>query len=329
MAAAEEAVVTEAGTSARGVPAEVAPAAEAEVPAPEAPTGAEEPASAVAMEGEVATGILAPPPAPEAVAMSGEPAVASSGGPTAAPTGVGARAPGLSASLAASGMMEPISTVASGSAPASASDTPVPKVWRGSVLHWSSRDDPPRHLFTLDDAAEWRKWQAVQGGLANARTALSSVFGELDSVVLPGCQVATAQQVINDLQRREQAAQEDARRAEAKFQAVVDKARLDREEVQATTAERARLDAKELAQLKGDLDALHKTVERIRRERQKAWQERDFEAARKGKAETMAAELGMEVDEMARLREVLDAERAEHGTLRDAVRVVCDGLGVV
>ena len=34
-------------------------------------------------------------------------------------------------------------------------------------------------------------------------------------------------------------------------------------------------------------------------------------------------------DEIARLRELLDVERGEHGTLRDVVRVVCDSLGVV
>ena len=43
-------------------------------------------------------------------------------------------------------------------------------------------------------------------------------------------QVATTQGVIGDLQRREEAAQEEARRSEAKLQAVVDKARLNREE---------------------------------------------------------------------------------------------------
>ncbi|XP_012700626.1 uncharacterized protein LOC105914174 [Setaria italica] len=281
-ATARMAAAREAGTSTRGVLAEVA-----EVPAPEAPMGAETPASAVATEGVAATGTLAPAAASEAVAPTG--------GPAAASTGARTRAPGPSVSPASSGMVEPVLTAASGLAPASASATPVPKAWRGSILRWSSRDDPSRHLFTLDDATEWRRWQAMQGGLANARTALFSALGELDSVVLPSSQVAAAQQVIDDLQRRERAAQEDARRAVAKFQAIVDQARLDREELQAATAKRARLDAEELTQLRGDFDALQKTVERIRRERQKAWQERDFEVARKGKVEKMAAELGAEV----------------------------------
>ena len=33
--------------------------------------------------------------------------------------------------------------------------------------------------------------------------------------------------------------------------------------------------------------------------------------------------------EFAKLRDLLDAERGEHGALRDAVRVISDGLGVV
>ncbi|XP_012701334.1 nucleoporin NSP1-like [Setaria italica] len=176
----EEAVATETGTSTQGAMAEVAPAAEAEVPAPEAPTGVEALASAVAMEGEVATGMLAPPPASEAVAPTG--------GPAATSTGAGARVPGPSVNPTASGMVEPILMAASGSAPTSTSATPILKAWRGSILRWSSRDDPSRQLFTLDDAAEWRKWQAMQGGLANARAALSLALGELDSVVLPGSQ---------------------------------------------------------------------------------------------------------------------------------------------
>nr|XP_034603458.1 nuclear pore complex protein Nup58-like [Setaria viridis] len=295
VAAMEEEVATETGTSARGVPAEVAPAAEAEVPAPEAPTGAETPASSVATEGEAATGMVALAAASEVVALTGRPAAAS--------TGAGARAPRPSVSLAASGMVEPVLTVASGSTPASASATPVPKVWRGSILRWSSRDDPPRYLFTLDDTTEWRKWQAMQAasltparlcprrwGSWTASSFLVASWGKSDFLRVErglwerfnlerqrtrelSMQVAAAQPVIDDLQRHEQAAQQDARRAEAKFQAVVDKARLDREELQ-------------------------KTVERIRHERQKAWQERDFEAARKGEAEKMVTELGAEVGQL-------------------------------
>ncbi|XP_072150122.1 uncharacterized protein [Setaria viridis] len=180
-AATEEAVATETGTSARGASAEVAPATEAEVPAPEAPTGAGTPVPAVATESDAATGMLAPAPASQAVAPPGRPAAAS--------TGAGGCAPGPSVSPAASTTVESVLTALSSSASASASATPVPRAWRGSVLRWSSRDDPQRPLFTLDDATEWGKWQAMQGGLANARAALSSVLGQLDGIVLPGSQV--------------------------------------------------------------------------------------------------------------------------------------------
>ncbi|XP_012700027.1 angiomotin-like [Setaria italica] len=118
-AVAEVAVVMEAGTSAPEVPAELAPAAEVEVPARGAPAGAEEPSSAVAAEGKVAVGILVPPLVLVALALSS--------GPAAAPTATGAQALGPSARSAASGMMEPASTVASGSAPALALAATVPK----------------------------------------------------------------------------------------------------------------------------------------------------------------------------------------------------------
>nr|TKW07288.1 hypothetical protein SEVIR_7G301209v2 [Setaria viridis] len=384
-AAAKEAVATEAGTSAPIIPAGVAPAAEAEGPAGGTPAGAEEPPQVVAAEGEVAAGIPILPLASEAVPPLGDPAAAS--------VATSVQAPGPSVNPAASGVMVPTSTAAPGSAPASALAATVPRAWRGSVLRWASREDPPRHLFTLDDAAEWHKWQAVQGGLANARAALSSAMGALDNVVLPGSQalqecsrgksdflrlerglwerfnaerqrtrelsmqVAAAQGAIGDLQRREGAALEEVRRSEAKLQAVIDKARLDHEEFQAA-AERARRDAEELARLRGEHEALQKTVERVRRERLKAWQDRDAEKVKKEEAEKVAADLGAEVShlwsqvqglqtavsqgadrerelkgwadgELAKLRELLDAERGEHGALREAVRVVCDGFGVV
>ncbi|XP_012699950.1 uncharacterized protein LOC105913966 [Setaria italica] len=146
--AAEGAAVTKVGTSAPEVPAEVALAAEAEVPARGAPAGAEEPPSVVAVEGEVAARIPVPSPASEAVTPSSDPA--------AAPKATGAQAPGPSVNPTASGMVESASTAAPGAAPASALAATVPRAWRGSVLRWTSREDPPRHLFTLDDAAEWR-----------------------------------------------------------------------------------------------------------------------------------------------------------------------------
>nr|XP_034594520.1 skin secretory protein xP2-like [Setaria viridis] len=117
VAASKEAAVTGAGTSAWGAATEVAAAAEAGVPAPA--------------------------PASEAVApMGGSGRALASAVPAAALT---------------SGMVVSILMAASGSAPALASTTPVPKVWSGSVLRWSSHDGP-QPLFTLDDATEWGKW---------------------------------------------------------------------------------------------------------------------------------------------------------------------------
>nr|XP_034580813.1 uncharacterized protein LOC117844155 [Setaria viridis] len=109
--------------------------------------------------------------------------------------------------------------------------------------------------------------------------------------------VATTQQVIDDLQRREQAAWEDAWRPKAKFHAVAEKARYDHEEFQ-DAAEKARHDAEELARLKGEHEALQKTVEHIQRERQKAWQDQDSETARKEEAEKVAADRGAEVSQL-------------------------------
>ncbi|XP_004966989.1 nuclear pore glycoprotein p62-like [Setaria italica] len=176
VAVSKEAAVMGVGTSTRGAAAKVAATAEAEVPTPEAMTG-----------GEAATGTLAPAPTSEVVApMGGLGLELASAVSAAASTGVGVRAPGPSVRPATSGTAMPTLTAASGSAPALASTTPIPKVWSGSVLCWSSRDDPHKPLFTLDDATEWGKWQALQGGLANVRAALSSALGELDGVVFPG-----------------------------------------------------------------------------------------------------------------------------------------------
>ncbi|XP_022684364.1 uncharacterized protein LOC101757757 [Setaria italica] len=290
-AATEEEAVTVTGTSARGATAEVAAAAEVEVPAPEAVTGAGTPALTAATEGEVATGTPPPAPASEAVAPTG--------GPAAASTGMG------------------------------------------------------RPLFTLDDATEWGKWQALLGGLVNIRVALSSALGELDGVVFPGGQVWSPPPSRSSTT----CGGANTRQAEAKFQVIAERARCDREEFQAAT-EKAHHNAEELARLKGEHEALQKTIERIRREQQKAWQDRDAEKVRKEEAEKVVANLGAEVSqlqvqarelqasvaqgldrerqlkaqskgELSRLRELLDVERGEHGDLRDAVRVVCDGLGVV
>nr|TKW03220.1 hypothetical protein SEVIR_7G010200v2 [Setaria viridis] len=150
-----------AGSEAEGVPAPGgAVVMEAGTSAPITPVGV-----APAAEVEVPTGI--PPTALAATSVQVS-------GPSVDPV--------------ASSAMVPTLTAASGSAPASASASSVPRAWRGSVLRWSSRDDPPRHLFALDDVAEWHKWQAVQGGIAQVQAALSSALGVLGNTVLPGSQ---------------------------------------------------------------------------------------------------------------------------------------------
>ncbi|XP_004980914.1 uncharacterized protein LOC101755655 [Setaria italica] len=277
-------------------------------PSPPAATGttavveAGTPAPAAATKAAAAAGMGTPAPAAATkMVAAAERAGRASASTTAVgtPTEIAAHAPGSSTRPAASGVVAPSPTAASGTvvpgltraASTLVPVNPVPKAWG-----WRSREDPKRPLFVLDDAKEWGKWQAVQDGLANVRAALSSAMGELDGVGVPGGQAATEK----DLH-----------------------------------------DAEELARLKGDYEALQKTVECIQRERQKAWQERDSEAIQKAEAEKIVAELEAEVsqlhvllwtdltDELARLREILDVERAKHDNLRDAVRVVCDGLGVV
>ncbi|XP_004971790.1 skin secretory protein xP2-like [Setaria italica] len=285
--ATKAAVVAKVGTFARGAAAKAAAAVEVEVPTPGATTGAGTPALVAVTKDAAATGTPAPVAvtAAAAAADGSEHALASTTS-VATSTRMAVRVPGPSVRPAASGVTASAPTAASGMAALVASGTastlasvgPTPKAWSGTTLRWMSRDDPHRPLFTLDDVEEWGKGQAVQGGLVNVHTALSSAMGELDGVVIPDgqrtgeltAQVAAAQQVINDLLGREQAAREDARRAEAKFQAVIEKAHLDREEFQDAT-DKARHDAGELARLKGEHEALQKTVERIRRERQKAW----------------------------------------------------------
>ncbi|XP_012704475.1 uncharacterized protein LOC101760708 [Setaria italica] len=200
------------------------------------------------------------------------------------------------------------------------------------------------HLFALDDAAEWHKWQAVQGGIAHVQAALSSALGVLGNTVLPGSQglwkhfnterertrdlslqINAAKGVIRDLQGRERAALEEARRAEARLQAVTEKARLDLEEFQAiaerarrdaeelqAAAKRACRDAEELAQLRGEHEALSAETGHLRSQVQGlqsamsrgADRERDLKAWADG--------------EIAKMQGLLDAERGEHGALRDA-----------
>ena len=71
--------------------------------------------------------------------------------------------------------------------------------------------------------------------------------------------------------------------------------------------EKGRRDAEELARVGKEHEALQQTVERIRRERQAARQERDLEAGRKAEAERVAAELAEELGHLQRQVQGLQA----------------------
>nr|XP_034591725.1 tropomyosin-1, isoforms 33/34-like [Setaria viridis] len=222
---------------------EDAPAA---VAGPEA-EGTPAPEGAAAAEVVVTEAGASAPITPEGVAPAAE-AEGPTGMPLAASAAASVQVPGSLVDPAALGAMVPTSTAASGSAPASTSASSVPRAWRGSVLRWSSRDDPPRHLFALDDATKWHKWQAVQGSIAHVQAALSSALGVLGNTVLPGSQAWRAEAKL-------QAVTEKACLDLEEFQAVADKACRNAKELQAA-AERACRDAEELAQLRGEREAL-------------------------------------------------------------------------
>nr|TKW27091.1 hypothetical protein SEVIR_3G235000v2 [Setaria viridis] len=140
-------------------------------------------------------------------------------------------------------------------------------------------------------------------------------------------QVAAAQGVIGDLQRRGRTALEEARRSEAKLQAVIDKARLDHEEFQAA-AERARHDAEELARLRGEHEALQKTVECIRRERHQALQDRVAERAKKEEAEKVAADLGAEAGNLCSQVQGLQTAVSQGADRERELKAWVDAFGV-
>nr|XP_034592051.1 uncharacterized protein LOC117853877 [Setaria viridis] len=126
----------------------------------------------------------------EASAMEGAPTVTAE----MAAAEMGAVAPVVATETVAAAVKGKFTpAAATGTAAAMEAGTPAPvaamemgaAVEGGPTLHWRSREDPQRPLFMLDDAEEWGNWQAVQGGLANVRAALSSAIGELDGVVVP------------------------------------------------------------------------------------------------------------------------------------------------
>nr|XP_034604683.1 vasodilator-stimulated phosphoprotein-like [Setaria viridis] len=239
---ADEAEETETAVGGADAPADVA-RSEAE--------GALAPEGAAAVEVPVPEGEVSVPVAPTGVLPAAEAEVPTEV-PSAAAVATGVQAPESSADPGISGVVMLSSTTSeSGLVPSSGSS--ILGAWRGHILHWSSRDDPPRRLYALDDAAEWHKWQAVHGGVAQAQAALTSALGALASTVAPGTQalqeasleksnflrrqrklwehynterersrglalqLGAAQGAVRDLEGREQAALEGARRAEAKL----------------------------------------------------------------------------------------------------------------
>ncbi|XP_022685389.1 uncharacterized protein LOC111258426 [Setaria italica] len=222
------------------------------------------------------TGVSAPV-APAGVTLAAETKVPT-GVPLAGSAATIVQSPEPSADLAISGVVMSSSTATSESALVSPSASSVPGAWRGPVLRCTSRDNPLRRLYALDDAAEWHRWQAMHGGVGQVQAALTSALGVLANAVVPGSQLGAAQGAVRELEGREQAALDGARRAEARFQAVAEKARLDLKEFQAAmdrarrdaeglkaaAAERARRDAEELARLRGESGALRAEHEQLR-----------------------------------------------------------------
>nr|TKW21761.1 hypothetical protein SEVIR_4G142500v2 [Setaria viridis] len=242
--------------------------------------GALAPEDAATIEAAVQETEVSVPVAPAGVTLAAE-AEVPTGVPLAGSAAMIVQPPGPSTDSAVSSVVMSSSTATSESALVPPSASPVLGAWRGPVLRWTSRDDPPRRLYALDDAAEWHRWQAVHGGVAQAQAALTSALGALANTVVPGSQalqegsreksdflrrqrnlwehynterersrdlalqLGAAQGAVRDLEGREQAALEGARCAEARLHAVAEKARLDLEEFQAAM-DRARRDAEGL-----------------------------------------------------------------------------------
>ncbi|XP_022684112.1 Holliday junction resolvase MOC1, chloroplastic-like [Setaria italica] len=217
--------------------------------------GALAPEDAAAAEAAVPEAEVSAPVAPAGVTLAAETEVPT-GVPLAASAATSVQSPGPSADPVVSGVLMPASTATSESASVPPSASSVPGAWRGPVLRWTSRDDPPRRLYALDDAAEWHRWQAMHGGVAQVQAALTSALGVLANAVVPGSQalqegsreksdflrwqrnlwehfnterertrdltlqLGAAQGAVRDLEGREQAALEGARRAEVRTSRV-------------------------------------------------------------------------------------------------------------
>ncbi|RLN03341.1 translation initiation factor IF-2-like [Panicum miliaceum] len=165
-------------------------------------------------------------------------------------------------------------------------------------------------------SAERQRTEELAAQVASAQQVIDDLRSREQRTEELAAQVAAAQQVIDDLRRREQVAQDE-------LQAAVEQARLDRVDFQATV-EKPRLDAAELVRVKEEHEALQKTVERIRHERQQAWQDRDLEATRRVEAEKMVADLGTEVGQLQTVvTQGLDRERALMAQSEGKALLVC------
>nr|XP_034604587.1 uncharacterized protein LOC117864564 [Setaria viridis] len=155
---------------------------------------------------------------------------------------------------------------------------------------------PPGEVINLDDEAEEEPAGEASASRASATEGAVTETGA-PTLAATTEMLAAAQQIVTDLRAPEQEAREGARRAEDKFQAIIEKALLNAEVFWAA-AKKARSYTEELARLNKDHEALQNTIERIRHEWHKAWQERDFEASRKAEVEKMATDLGEEVSQL-------------------------------
>nr|XP_034586490.1 proline-rich protein 36-like [Setaria viridis] len=172
--------------------AEEAETTEGKADAPVAMAGSEVegalgPEDAAATEAAVPETGVSVPVAPAGVTLVAETEVPP-GVPLAGSAATIVQPPGPSTDSTLSGIVMSSSTATSESALVPPSASPVPGVWRGPVLRWTSRDDPPRRLYALDDAAEWHRWQAMHGGVAQVQSALTSALGVLANTVVPGSQ---------------------------------------------------------------------------------------------------------------------------------------------
>nr|XP_034604631.1 uncharacterized protein LOC117864613 [Setaria viridis] len=296
--------------------------------------GALVPEGAAVVEVPMSEGEVSVPAAPTGVLPAAEADVPIEV-PSAAVVATGVQAPESSVDPGISGVVMSSSATTSESGPVPPSASSVPGAWRGHILRWSSRDDPLRRLYALDNAAEWHKWQVVHGGVARAQAALTSALEALADTVVPGNQALqeASLEKSNFLRRQRKlwehyiAEREHSRGlalqlGAAQGAAAMDKARHDAEGLRAAATERACRDAKELARLRGENAALRAERDQFRLQVDGLQTAVSLSVAREHELKAKADE------DLAKLQASLVEERGEHGALRDAVRVVCEDFGV-